>query len=93
MARIIHQSTIPRNLPQWLLNVQAAVEDISKVMQVQGDEHDYKNLKSFIDSSIEAQRSRGNLNSHVETELRYDEGKTVIMIFRNKVLMQTYRIE
>lgn len=93
MARIIYQSPVPQDKPQWLLNVQTAVEDISNVMQVRGDECDYYHLKSFIDASIEAQRSRGNLNSHVETELRYDEGKTVIMIFRNKVLMQTYRIE
>lgn len=31
--------------------------------------------------------------SFVETELRQDEGRTVIHIFRNHIIVQTYYIE
>ncbi len=94
MAKITYKSIIPNDKPQWLLNVQQAVEEATGIMTLQGDSRDWRNLKSFIDGAVEAQRSRGNIRAEkVQTELRTDSGKTVIHIFRNQQIVQTYYIE
>lgn len=94
MAKVFYKSSIPNDKPQWLLNVQAAVEDATRNMTLPGNERDFKNLKLFIDAEIEAQRSRGNLiRSEVTADLLTDSGRTVIRIFRNRELVQTYFIE
>lgn len=95
MAKVLHKSMIPNDKPQWLLNVQQAVEEATGIITLQGDARDWRNLKSFIDGTIEAQRSRGNIqrSTSVKTELRTDDGKTVIHIFRNRMIVQTYYIE
>lgn len=94
MAKVFYKSVIPNDKPQWLLNVQQAVREAVEIMTLQGDERDFKNLKSFIDAAIQSQRSRGILTrSDVHTDLLTDEGRTVIRIFRNRDLIQTYFIE
>ena len=92
--RIAYKSMIPNNKPQWLLNVQQAVSDVGDMMVLEGNERDYNNLKSFLDAAIESQRARGNIRAEkVTTEVRTDEGRTVIHVWRNNDIVQTYFIE
>ena len=94
MAKTFYKSIIPNDKPEWLLNVQKAVENATGRMSLQGSERDFMNLQAFINAEIAAQRSRGNIRAEkVETELRTDEGRTVIHIYRNHQLVQTYYIE
>lgn len=94
MAKTFFSSIIPNDKPAWLLNVQKAVEDATRCMSLQGNERDFMDLQAFINAEITAQRSRGNIRAeNVETELRTDEGRTVIHIYRNHQLVQTYYIE
>ena len=59
-----------------------------------GNEQDFRNLKSFIDAEIRSLMEKGDIRrSFVETELRQDEDRTVIHIFRNHMIVQTYYIE
>ncbi|WP_276865809.1 hypothetical protein [Bacteroides heparinolyticus] len=91
--KVYHKSVRPNDKPEWLLNVQLAVDGLAGVMTLQGDDCDFRNLKAFIDAEIEVQRSRGNIRAgRVETELRTDDGRTVIMVFRDGSLLQTYYI-
>lgn len=95
MARVYHKSSIPNDKPRWLLNIEEAVLQATGMLTLQGDERDWKNLKAFIDASIRAEQEHGNIlrGTSVKTELRTDEGKTVIHIFRNQMMVQTYYIE
>lgn len=94
MAQIRYSSIIPNDKPQWLLNVQAVVKEVLEDVELQGNERDFKNLKSFVDAKIQAERERGTLfRSTVTTEIRTDEGRTVLHIYRNYQLVQTYYIE
>lgn len=49
----MHKSVRPNDKPEWLLNVQLAVDRLAGVMTLQGDDRDYRNLKAFIDAEIE----------------------------------------
>jgi len=92
MAQIKYSSIIPNDKPQWLLNVQAVVKEVLDDVELQGNERDFKNLKSFVDAKIQAER--GTLfRSIITTEIRTDEGRTVLHIYRNHQLVQTYYIE
>ncbi|WP_291536829.1 hypothetical protein [Bacteroides sp.] len=94
MAQIKYSSIIPNDKPQWLLNVQAVVKEVLDDVELQGNERDFKNLKSFVDAKIQAERERGTVfRSTVTTEIRTDEGRTVLHIYRNYQLVQTYYIE
>ena len=94
MAKVFYKSNIPNDKPLWLLNVQLAVSQALEFTELRGDERDFRNLKSFIDAEIQSQRSRGNLiRSDVTTDMLTDGGRTVIRIFRNRDLIQTYFIE
>jgi hypothetical protein len=94
MAQIKYSSIIPNDKPQWLLNVQAVVKEVLDDVELQGNERDFKNLKSFVDAKIQAERERGTLfRSIITTEIRTDEGRTVLHIYRNHQLVQTYYIE
>ena len=94
MAKVFYKSVIPNDKPLWLLNVQLAVSQALEFTELKGDERDFHNLKSFIDAEIRAQRSRCHLiRSDVTTDLLTDSDRTVIRIFRNRDLVQTYFIE
>lgn len=94
MAKVKYKSIIPNDKPMWLLKVQYAVSQAADMMRLYGDVRDFVNLKSFLDAAIHAERERGTLRrSNVTTEIRTDEGKTVIHIYRNNNLVQTYYIE
>lgn len=95
MATVHYKSVIPNDKPQWLLNVQSAVSQVLDGVELQNNERTYRNLKVFIDAKVQAERERGNLHhgTSVKTEIRTDEGKTVIHLFRNQMIVQTYYIE
>lgn len=94
MATVFYSSIIPNDKPGWLLAVQKAVEEATGRMTLQGNERDFTNLQAFINAEIAAQRSRGGIRAEkVTTEMRTDEGRTVIHIYRNHQLVQTYYIE
>ena len=94
MAKVKYTSIIPNDKPQWLLAVQASVEAATGRMTLQGSERDFTHLQAFINAEIAAQRSRGGIRAEkVNTEIRTDEGRTVIHIYRNYQLVQTYYIE
>lgn len=95
MAQVTYKSVIPNDKPEWLLNVEAAVDRLSRMMTLQGNERDFHNLQMFIDAEIASQAVRGNIRreTSVKTELRTDEGKMVIHIFRNQIIVQTFFIE
>lgn len=94
MAKVKYTSIIPNDKPQWLLAVQTAVEAATGRMALQGNERDFTNLQAFINAEIAAQRSRGGIRAEkVTTEIRTDEGRMVIHIYRNYQLVQTYYIE
>lgn len=95
MAKVSYKSVIPNNKPQWLLNVEVAVDRLTRMMTLQGNERDWHNLQMFIDAEIAAQAVRGNIrrDTSVRTELRTDEGRTVIHVFRNQIIIETFYIE
>lgn len=94
MAQIKYSSIIPNDKPRWLLMVQQSVALATGHMTLQGSERDFQNLQAFVNAEIAAQRSRGNIRAEkVTTELRTDEGRTVLHIYRNYQLVQTYYIE
>lgn len=94
MAKVTYKSVIPNDKPVWLQELDAAVDTIA-FMPLQGTEQDFRNLHMFLRAEIDKQRAKGLIrnDSKVETEIRTDEGRTVIHLFRNKVLVQTYFIE
>ena len=94
MAQIRYSSIIPNDKPQWLLMVQQSVAAATGRMNLQGSERDFQNLQAFVNAEIAAQRSLGNIRAEkVKTEIRTDEGRTVLHIYRNYQLVQTYYIE
>lgn len=93
MVKIAYKSNIPNDKPLWLLKLQLAVSRLDAT-ELKGNERDFHNLKSFIDAEIRSLMEKGDIRrSFVETELRQDEGRTVIHIFRNHMIVQTYYIE
>ena len=78
----------------WLLKLQLSVSQALEFTQLNGDERDFKNLKTFIDAEIRSMIGRREINrSVVETNIVTDNGRTVLNIFRNGNLVQTYFIE
>lgn len=94
MAKVLYSSIIPNDKPQWLLNVQKAVKNTTRGMYLQGNERDFQNLQAFVNAEIAALRSCGYIRAEkVTTEIRTNEGRTVLHIYRNHQLVQTYYIE
>lgn len=94
MATITYKSVIPNDKPRWLEELDASVDTIASI-QVRGTEQDFCNLNMFLRAEINWLYSNGQIrnDSKIETEIRTDSGRTVLMLFRNKVLVQTYFIE
>ena len=93
MAKITYKSSIPNDKPLCLLKLHIADRQLHAT-ELKRNEQDFRNLKSFIDAEIRSLMEKGDIRrSFVETELRHDEGRTVIHIFRNHIIVQTYYIE
>ena len=94
MAKVFYKSVIPNDKPLWLLKLQLSVSQALEFTRLNGDERDFRNLKAFIDAEVRSMiLKREILRSVVETNIVTDEGRTVLNIFRNGNLIQTYFIE
>ncbi len=94
MAELKYKSIIPNNKPGWLKIIQAWVDKQYNGLIVQNNESDFDALKFFIDTAIISLKENKTITrSEVTTEIRTDEGKTVLFIKRNGMMLQTYYIE
>lgn len=94
MAKVYYKSVIPNDKPQWLLKLQLSVSQALESTRLNGDERDFRNLKTFIDAEIRSMVQKREIHrSVVETNIVTDEGRTVLNIFRNGNLIQSYFIE
>ncbi len=90
MKKLKYKSIIPNTKPNWLLKLQMEVAE-------QNTYHpfpDLETLKSFIDARIHSLIENKEIRrSFVETEVRTDNGKTILLIIRNERVVQTYYFE
>lgn len=94
MAKLKYKSIIPNGKPFWLLKIQYLVSVQYGSLPLKNDYAEYEALKYFIDISIGTlMKERLISRSEVETEIRTDEGKTVLFIKRSGKMVQTYYIE
>lgn len=94
MAKLKYKSIIPNNKPFWLLKIQYLVSVQYGGLLLKNDPGEYEALKYFIDVGIDTLiKERLISRSEIETEIRTDEGKTVLFIKRNGKIIQTYYIE
>lgn len=94
MAQLKYKSIIPNNKPHWLLLIQSQVSQQYADLFLNNTEREFEALKYFIDISIDSLRkTKAIVRSVIETEVRTDEGKTVLFIKRNGKILQTYYIE
>lgn len=94
MAKVYYKSVIPNDKPLWLLKLQLSVSQALEFAELNGDERDFRNLKTFIDAEIRSMVQKREIHrSVVETNIVTDSGRTVLNIFRNGNLIQSYFIE
>ena len=94
MAELKYKSIIPNNKPGWLKTIQVWVDKQYNGLVVQNRTSDFDALKFFIDTAIVNLKENNVITrSDVTTEIRTDEGKTVLFIKRNGMMLQTYYIE
>ena len=91
MAQLKNKSIIPNSRPLWLLELQAWVSAQYKGRYDAGDLRDFEHLARFIQEVLP--RLQSPMKSVVTTEIRTDEGKTVLFIKRNKRVVVTYYFE
>lgn len=94
MGKLKYYSIIPNNKPRWLVIIQNWVDKQYNGLTVQSKDSDFDALQFFIDTAIASlKESKIISRSDVTTEIRTDEGKTVLFIKRNGMVLQTYYIE
>lgn len=94
MAKLKYKSIIPTGKPYWLLLIQYQVGQQYAGLSLRNTADEFEALKYFIDTSIgELYKNKTVTRSVIETEIRTDEGKTVLFIRRNGKMLQTYYIE
>lgn len=90
MKKLKYKSIIPNTKPNWLLRLQMEVAEENTYHPFP----DLETLKSFIDARIQSFIMDKTIRrSFVETEVRTDNGKTTLLIFRNRINIQTYYLE
>lgn len=90
MKKLKYKSIIPNTKPNWLLKLQMEVAEENTYHPFP----DLETLKSFIDARIQSFIMDKTIRrSFVETEVRTDNGKTTLIIFRNRIDVQTYYFE
>lgn len=90
MKKLKYKSIIPNSKPNWLLRLQMEVAEENTYHPFP----DLESLKSFIDARIQSFIMDKTIRrSFVETEVRTDNGKTTLIIFRNRIDVQTYYFE
>ena len=94
MAELKYKSIIPNDKPRWLKIIQTWVDKQYNGLIVQNNKSNFDALKFFIDTAIVSLKENKTITrSEVTTEIRTDEGKTVLFIKRNGMMLQTYYIE
>lgn len=90
MAKLRYKSIIPNSKPYWLLKLQMDVSEQNNYLPFT----DLETLKSFIEDRIRSLiEDKTICRSLVETEVREDNGKATLIIFRNRIDVQTYYFE
>ena len=92
--KLKYKSIIPHNNPRWLKIIQTWVDKQYNGLIIQNNKSNFDALKFFIDTAIVSLKENKTITrSEVTTEIRTDEGKTVLFIKRNGMMLQTYYIE
>lgn len=90
MKKLKYKSIIPNTKPNWLLKLQMDVAEENTYHPFP----DLVSLKVFLDDRIHSLIENKEIRrSFVETEVRADNGKTTLLIFRNRINIQTYYFE
>lgn len=86
---------IPSDKPEWLLRLQLDISIEYAQREIEDTQENWEELKGYADALIHQMYARRDIQirSEVRTEIRTDEGKTVLDIFRNRKVIQTYYIE
>ena len=96
MGRLKYYSMIPNDKPEWLLRLQMA---ISQRFGGEWEDSQYfwEDLKQFVIDELwtmlDNRGCKAAIRSKVTIDLVTDEGKTVLHIKRNRIVVQTYWIE
>nr|DAZ18403.1 MAG TPA: hypothetical protein [Caudoviricetes sp.] len=91
--KVLRKSVIPNSESQWMKELKTFIADLYDPIEVSPTPEAYDVLKEHIDNYIAHLRYYGMIRSDVRTELRTDEGKTVVHIFRGHRMIITYYIE
>lgn len=86
---------VPNDKPDWLLRLQMKISQACSLRGMVDSEEDWRWLKDLADATILELYNRRDvtIRSNVETALICDEGKTVLLIKRNGIDIQTYYIQ
>lgn len=94
MGKLRYRSVIPHNKPMWLLKLQYLISQEYDDVELENSTVELEKIDAFIRKNIHGLiDSRDIRRSVVETEVRSDDGRTVLFIFRNDRLLQTYYIQ
>lgn len=95
MARLFYKTVLnPDKVPYWLLSLNFDIMNEFSLYELSGTPEEFDLVHRTIKCIIrELVLKKKILRSIVEAELRTDDGKTVIHIFRNKEIVETFFIE
>lgn len=94
MGQLRYYSMTPNDKPEWLLRLQLDISIEYAQREMKDTQENWEELKGYTDELIHQMYARRDIHirSEVHTELRTDEGKTVLHILRNRKIIQTYYI-
>lgn len=86
---------IPHDKPEWLLRLQLDISIEYAQREIEDTQENWEELKGYADALIHQMYTRRDIQirSEVRTEIRTDEGKTVLWINRNNKVIQIYHIK
>lgn len=94
MGKLRYKSIIPHSKPMWLLKLQFIISQEYESVELENNVMEFERLDAFIRKSIHGLMDGGDIRrSVVDTEIRTDEGKTVLFVNRNGMVLQTYYIQ
>lgn len=95
MERLRYYSMIPNDKPVWLLKLQLSISQKYGPRGIEDTREEWDCFRDYVDAKIQELYNRRDvtIRSNVETALMCDEGKTVLLIKRNGIDIQTYYIK
>lgn len=95
MGQLRYYSMIPHDKPEWLLRLQLDISIEYAQREIEDTQENWEELKGYADALINQMYARRDIQirSEVRTEIRTDEGKTVLWINRNNKVIQIYHIK